>query len=50
MRSTDTLSAEQLALGDFRPGRWAWSVGNPHRLAEPILYQGNRGIFEVKIG
>ena len=43
----DSLNAEQLALGDFRPGRWAWKLRNPQRLAEPIACKGNRGVFNI---
>ena len=43
----ESLSAEQRALGDFSPGRWAWQLANPSRLAEPIPCKGNRGLFEI---
>jgi activating signal cointegrator 1 len=37
----------ELALGDFRPGHWAWKMSNAKRLATPIPYQGALGIFKV---
>ena len=50
----DCVSTEEIevggteeAFGDFRPGRWAWTCGNPVRLVEPIKYQGKLGLFDV---
>lgn len=43
----DNADEQELAFGDFRPGRWAWRLAKPTLLAEPMPYQGMRGIFDV---
>jgi hypothetical protein len=40
------LSAQELAFGDFRPGRWAWGFSDMKILAEPIPVRGHQGLWE----
>jgi hypothetical protein len=42
------LSAEELAFGDFGPGRYAWLLANPQLLAVPVALQGQRGLFKIE--
>jgi hypothetical protein len=44
------VPADELALGDFRPGRWVWRFENPKLLPAKIAYRGRLGIFEVPQG
>lgn len=39
--------AGEAALGDFRPGRWAWQVDSPVQLPRPIPYKGAQGVFHL---
>ncbi len=41
------LTDTERALGDFRPGRWAWEFRNPRPLAIPIAARGRLGIFTL---
>jgi activating signal cointegrator 1 len=36
-------------LGDFSPGRWAWRLARPVRLAVPLPARGRLGLFELEI-
>jgi hypothetical protein len=36
-------------LGDFSPGRWAWRVSRPIRLAVPLPARGRLGVFDLDI-
>jgi len=36
-------------FGDWRPGRFAWSLGNIQRLAEPIPWKGSLGLRDVPL-
>ena len=47
VEALDPLGAGELALGDFRPGRWAWVLADPRPLAAPITYRGMQGIFDL---
>lgn len=38
-----TLSADELAAGDFSPGRWAWRWEEATRFAQPIPAKGSQG-------
>jgi hypothetical protein len=40
------LAPLDLALGDFTPGRWAWQLTRPRRLATPLPYRGRLGVFD----
>ena len=40
----------QLALGDFRRGRWAWVLTNPRALPAPVPFRGMLGVFELPAG
>lgn len=37
------------ALGDWRPGRYAWRLANVRRLATPVPARGKQGFFEVDL-
>lgn len=40
-----TLSPDELALGDYTPGRYAWKLENVKRLPEPIPAKGKQGLW-----
>lgn len=40
-----TLSLDELALGDYTPGRYAWKLANVKRLPEPIPAKGRQGLW-----
>jgi hypothetical protein len=42
--------AQERALGDFRPGRFAWKLVNAQRLPEPVVMAGRLGIYEIAVG
>lgn len=35
------------AMGDYRPGRYAFTLEDPRRLATPIPWRGTQGVFMV---
>ena len=39
------LSAEELAYGDFTPGRYAWVMEEPEILKQPIPAKGKQGLW-----
>lgn len=43
------VSDLELQLGDFRPGRWAWLLGDPHPWPKPIPARGRLGVFELPL-
>ncbi len=43
--NTTGLSQQELAFGDFTPGRYAWSLQNIQRLEIPIPIQGKQGLW-----
>jgi len=40
------LSQQELAFGDFTPGRYAWHLENIRRLELPIPARGKQGLWE----
>jgi hypothetical protein len=51
-RRVEELPREELgdterALGDFRPGRWAWEFRDPRPLPVPMAARGRLGIFTL---
>ena len=38
---------QELELRGFRRGHWAWKMGAPRQLENPIPYRGALGVFEV---
>ncbi|MDP3703221.1 MAG: hypothetical protein Q8R78_02410 [Candidatus Omnitrophota bacterium] len=38
---------KERAFGDYSPGRWAWELKNPRRLAAPIPCRGRQGMWDV---
>ena len=48
-RSTFRLTNQELALGDFSPGRYGWVLANVRRLPEPIPWRGQQGLFNVPV-
>lgn len=40
-----TLSPDELTLGDYTPGRYAWKLANVKRLPEPIPAKGRQGLW-----
>lgn len=43
-----TLSSDELALGDYTPGRYAWKLANVKRLPEPVTAKGRQGLWNWK--
>lgn len=39
---------EELAFGDYAPGRYVWLLSGVRRLPEPIPYRGALGLWEVE--
>lgn len=37
------LDADQIAMGDWRPGRWSIALGEPEVFAEPVPAKGSQG-------
>jgi hypothetical protein len=44
----DVPEAER-ALGDFRPGRWAWRVSEPAPWPAPVAARGRLGVFQLPV-
>jgi hypothetical protein len=44
------LAEHEIALGDYRPGRFAWMLNNVRRLPNPIPCRGRQGLFNVPDG
>jgi hypothetical protein len=42
------ISESERAFGDYRPGRFAWKLANPRRLAQPVMWIGQVGMFNVE--
>lgn len=45
----DVLTLQELALGDYSPGRWAWVLKNPVMFDEPIPVCGKQGWWEWEL-
>jgi activating signal cointegrator 1 len=43
------VSKEQLKLGDFSDGRFAWGLSKPVLFEEPIPQRGKQGLFWVEL-
>jgi hypothetical protein len=43
------LPARERSLGDFRPGRWAWLLGDPSPWPTPRPARGRLGIYQLPI-
>ena len=39
---------DQLPLGDWAPGRWAWRLANPEPLPSPVPCKGKQGVFWIE--
>ena len=37
--------SDELALGDYTPGRYAWKLANVKKLPEPIPAKGRQGLW-----
>jgi len=46
--ATNILIGPELSFGDFSPGRFAWILGRPTLLSEPIPARGALGLWEWK--
>jgi activating signal cointegrator 1 len=44
-----SLSATELAFGDFRPRRFAFQLANPKRCDPPLKMTGQLNIFEIDL-
>jgi activating signal cointegrator 1 len=41
------LSSLEMAFGDYRPGRFGWSLEDVRPLAEPVPWRGMQGLWPV---
>jgi hypothetical protein len=41
------LSHQEVAFGDFRPGRWGWVLEDVRALSEPVPCRGQQGIWPL---
>ena len=41
-----TITKQEIAFGDFRPGRFAWKLANVKKLETPIPAVGKQGLWE----
>src|SRR5439155_22693689 len=47
---TDTiefLTEEEIAFGDYSPGRFAWEIADPQPFTQPIPFRGYPGLYDV---
>jgi hypothetical protein len=44
-----SLDEDQLRLGDFRPGRWAWRFRTPKLLRVPLPAKGKLSLFDLDL-
>lgn len=44
-----TLSPDELALGDYALGRYAWKLANVKKLPEPIPAMGKQGLWNWEV-
>lgn len=50
LRTADALkviSTQEVRLGDYGPGRWAWKLSRPRQLPAPAPWRGAMGLFDV---
>ncbi len=38
---------DELLLGDYSPGRWAWLFTDPQRLPQPVPHRGKMGLYRL---
>jgi hypothetical protein len=43
------ISGDEIAFGDWSPGRFAWRLENVRCLTPPIPWKGSQGFFEVEL-
>jgi hypothetical protein len=43
----ESLPETERALGDYRPGRWAWELRHPVRLLVPLPAVGRLGVYSI---
>jgi hypothetical protein len=48
-RDLRSLNEDQLRLGDFRAGRWAWRFSTPKLLRVPLPAKGKLSLFEINL-
>lgn len=41
-----SYSKDEIAFGNYTPGRYAWITQNPRILVAPILYKGGQGYYQ----
>ena len=41
------LSEQELAFGDYTPGRWAWKLDLQWELPKPVLARGALGLWDI---
>jgi hypothetical protein len=47
--SVHAVSPQELALGDYTPGRYGWVLANVQPLTEPVPCRGRQGLFRVPL-
>lgn len=45
--ATRELNPDEYAFGLYRPGRYAWTLGDPRPLPRPVPFKGSQGMFDV---
>ena len=43
----DITTGDEKAFGDYTPGRFAWHFSNIKKLADPIPFRGQQGVFNI---
>lgn len=43
----ESLGLRERSFGNYENGRYAWQFSDPIQFAEPLVYRGNQGLFEV---
>lgn len=41
------ISGDELAFGDYTPGRYGWSLTSLRRLPHPVVCRGHQGLWDV---
>ncbi len=47
IRCVKKQSPDEIAIGDWKPGRFAWALANPRPLLKPFKVRGNQGWMRI---
>lgn len=45
----DLVPEPERSFGHYAPGRWMWMLEGVEQLAEPVLFRGHQGLFDVSL-